>query len=67
MQDFSKWPSPIVDKGDFTVVHLKGSYRPIKNLEITASVENLFDRAYEYVLGYTMPRRTFVGGVKWLF
>ncbi len=56
-----------VDKGDFTVVNLKGSYRPIKHVEITASVENLFDRAYEYVLGYPMPARTFVGGVKWLF
>jgi len=56
-----------IDKGDFTVVNLKGSYRPIKDLEITASIENLFDRAYEYVLGYPMPARTFVGGVKWLF
>ena len=56
-----------VDKGDFTVVNLKGSYRPIKNLEITASIENLFDRAYEYVLSYPMPGRTFVGGVKWIF
>jgi len=56
-----------IDKGDFTVVNLKGSYRPIKNLEITASIENLFDRAYEYVLGYPMPRRTFVAGVKWVF
>lgn len=57
----------VVEKGDFTVVNLKGSYRPVKNLEITASVENLFDRAYEYVLSYPMPRRAFVGGVKWLF
>jgi len=56
-----------IDKGDFTVVNLKGSYRPIKDLEITASIENLFDRAYEYVLGYPMPARTFVGGVKWIF
>ncbi|BCB95960.1 TonB-dependent receptor [Dissulfurispira thermophila] len=56
-----------IDKGDFTVVNLKGSYRPIKNLEITVSVENLFDRAYEYVLGYPMPERTFIGGVKWIF
>lgn len=57
----------VVDKGDFTVVNLKGSYRPIKNLEITASIENLFDRAYEYVLGYPMTRRTFVAGVRWVF
>ena len=56
-----------IDKGDFTVMNLKGSYKPVKNLEITASVENLFDRAYEYVLGYPMPRRTFVAGIKWIF
>lgn len=56
-----------IDKGDFTVVNLKGSYRPIKNLEITASIENLFDRAYEYVRGYPMPERTFLAGIKWIF
>lgn len=56
-----------IDKSDFTVVNLKGAYRPIKNFEITASIENLFDRAYEYVMGYPMPRRTFIGGVKWIF
>jgi vitamin B12 transporter len=56
-----------INKSDFIVVSLKGSFKPIKNLEISASVENLFDRAYEYVLWYPMPRRTFVGGVKWLF
>jgi len=66
------WAAPsrgknVVDKGDFTVVDLKGSYRPIKNLEITASVENLFDRAYEYVRSYPMPGRTFVAGLKWVF
>ncbi len=57
----------VVKKGDFTVVNLKGSYKPIKNLEIMASVENLFDRAYEYVRGYPMPGRTFVAGVRWIF
>ncbi|MGB9822749.1 TonB-dependent receptor domain-containing protein, partial [Thermodesulfovibrio sp.] len=63
----SKNYGKVVDKPDFTVVNLKGSYRPIKNLEITLSVENLFDRAYEYVQYYPMPRRTIIGGVKWLF
>ncbi len=57
----------VVQKGDFTVMNLKGSYKPIKNLEITASIENLFDRAYEYVLSYPMPRRTFAAGVRWVF
>ncbi len=56
-----------VEKGDLTVVSLKGSYRPVKNLELTASVENLFDKQYEYVLGYPMQGITFVGGAKILF
>ncbi len=63
----SKNYGKIVDKADFTVVNLKGSYRPIKNIELTLSVENLFDRAYEYVQYYPMPRRTITGGVKWIF
>lgn len=57
----------VVKKGDFTVVSLKGSYMPVKNIEVTASVENLFDREYEYVMSFPMPRRTFTGGVKWIF
>ncbi len=56
-----------VEKGDLAVVSLKGSYRPVKNLELTASVENLFDKQYEYVLGYPMQGITFVGGAKILF
>lgn len=57
----------VVTKGDFTVFTLNTSYRPIKNFEITASIENLFDRAYEYVQYYPMPRRTFTAGMKWIF
>lgn len=57
----------VVKKGDFRVVSLKGSYRPIKNLEFTASVENLFDEAYEYVQYYPMPGRTFTAGMKLIF
>ncbi len=67
VQDWSTYPYPVVKKADFTVVNLKGSYRPIKNLEITASIENLFDRAYEYVQYYPMPRRAFMAGIKWVF
>jgi len=69
VQDFSppSYGKNVVNKGDFTVVSLKGSYRPIKNLELTASIENLFDRAYEYVLSYPMPGRTFSAGAKWVF
>lgn len=57
----------VVDKGGFTVVSLKGAYRPVRAIEISASIENLFDRKYGYVLNYPMPARTFWTGLKWLF
>lgn len=57
----------IIDKGGFSVVNLKGTYKPIKNLELSLSVGNLLDREYAYILGYPMPGRTFTGGAKWLF
>jgi vitamin B12 transporter len=56
-----------VHKAGFTVVSLKGAYRPIKHLELTASVDNLFDKGYSYNLGYPMPGRSFTGGVRWIF
>jgi vitamin B12 transporter len=56
-----------INKGGFTLFNLKGSYRPLKALELTLSVENLLSRYYEYNLGYPMAERTFVGGAKWIF
>lgn len=56
-----------VNKGGFVVVNLVGSYRPIKGLELTASIENLGDRCYEYNLGYPMSGRSYVAGLKWMF
>lgn len=61
------WTSRVVKKQDFTIANFKALYRPIKELELTVGIENLFDRAYEYVLDYPMARRTFTAGVKWLF
>jgi len=54
-------------KEDFTVVNLKGSYKILKNLEITGAIENLFNRKYEYVAGYPMPQLQATVGVKWIF
>ncbi len=67
VQDWSTYPYPVVEKGDFTVVNLKGSYRPFRNVEIMVSIENLFDRVYEYAQHYPMPRRTVVVAIKWMF
>lgn len=57
----------VINKGGFAVFGLKGTYRPVKNIELMLSVENLFDRGYEYVLGYPMPGRSVIGGAKWIF
>ncbi len=65
--DYSASPYPTVNKGGFMTIDIKGAYRPLKNLELTLSVANLLDRYYEYVKGYPMAGRTFVGGAKWIF
>ncbi len=66
--DYSaSYPYPVVNKGGFMTMDIKGAYRPLKNLELTLSVENLLDRYYQYINGYPMRGRTFVGGAKWIF
>jgi len=66
--DYSvSYPYPTVNKGSFMTMDIKGAYRPLRNLELTLSVANLLDRYYEYVKGYPMAGRTFVGGAKWIF
>lgn len=61
------WSSKIIKKSGFTVANFKALYRPVKAMEISFAVENLFDRKYEYILDYPMPRRAFTLGMKWLF
>ena len=46
----------IVDKGGYTVFYLSTGISPIKNLEVSLSVENLFNIDYEYVKYYPMPK-----------
>jgi vitamin B12 transporter len=57
----------LIHKAGFTVLGLRGHYRPVKSLELTASVENLLDRRYEYVQGFPMPGMTVIGGAKYFF
>ncbi|MEN6374113.1 MAG: TonB-dependent receptor [Smithella sp.] len=57
----------VINKGGFAVFGLKGTYRPVKNIELMLSVENLLDRNYEYVQYYPMPGRSVIGGAKWIF
>ncbi len=47
-----------IPKKDFTIFNLALKVKPHKNVEAYAKVENLFNRAYEYVQAYPMPERT---------
>ncbi|BAU22999.1 hypothetical protein THC_0605 [Caldimicrobium thiodismutans] len=59
----------IIEKKDFTIFNLYTGYRfqkfsYIKEAEVYLKVENLFNRAYEYVKYYPMPERTYYLGVR---
>lgn len=46
------------------VTNLGGSWKPQRRVEVFARVLNLFDRAYEEVLGYSAPGRTAYVGAR---
>lgn len=48
----------------FAVADLGGAFRVSRQLDVTARIDNLFDRQYETVLGYPAPRRSFTVGVR---
>ena len=48
----------------YTIVNIGGSFQPVKAVAIFARALNLFDRAYEEVLGYPAPRRTAYVGAR---
>ncbi|NPA39353.1 MAG: TonB-dependent receptor [Thermodesulfobacteria bacterium] len=60
------WTSPTygkaVEKGSFTIFNFACSIRPVKHLELTAKISNLFNKAYEYVQYYPMPERSYYIG-----
>lgn len=56
-----------VPKSDFTIFNLGVILRPHKHLEGTLKIENLFNRAYEYVRSYPMPERTLRAGLSFKF
>ena len=47
-----------------SIVNLGGSWRPVKAFEVFVRALNLFDRAYEEVLGYPAPGRTAYVGAR---
>jgi len=48
----------------FAVADVGAALHVTRAFDITARVENLFDRSYETVLGYPAPRRSFTVGVR---
>ncbi len=70
IQDWSTWPATEVTKGGFYVANMSLAKKfalgnaNATSVTVKGSVENLFDRNYEYVLGYPMPGRTFTLGVR---
>ena len=57
----------IIKKQDFTIFNLFVSYDFFKNLNAYLKVENLFNRKYEYVKYYPMPKRSFYVGLTYKF
>ena len=62
--DFSTFPAARVSLGGYTLVDLAIGYELHKNVELTARVENIFDRDYESVLGYGTAGAAAFGGIK---
>ncbi len=70
VQDWSTWPATEVTKGSFCVASMSlakkftvGKTEPTA-FTVKGSVENLFDRDFEYVLGYPMPGRSYTLGLR---
>lgn len=47
----------------YTFVDARAAYRPLKCLEVFIKGDNLLGRKYETMLGFPMPKATFMGGV----
>ena len=70
VQDWSTWPATDVTKGSFYVASMSLAKKfnlgdtGATAVTVKGSVENLFDRNYEYVLGYPMPGRLYTLGLR---
>ena len=56
-----------VDIDAYTVVNLAGSWKLTSSLQLTARINNLFDKVYEEVLGFVRPGRAVFAGIKGRF
>lgn len=73
IQNWNKLGGPLEEKGGFTVWNLKLAQSfPLKwregmVLTISAGVENLFEKQYDYVNDYSMPGREYHGSIQFTF
>ncbi|MHB9040593.1 MAG: TonB-dependent receptor plug domain-containing protein [Melioribacteraceae bacterium] len=66
-KDFSTFPASRVSIPDYTLVNIASSYKLFDYLELTARIENLFNKQYEEALYYGTLGRSFYAGVKFDF
>ncbi|MCL6098204.1 MAG: TonB-dependent receptor, partial [Bacteroidetes bacterium] len=66
-KDFSTYPAARVTIPEYTLVIFAASYRFLNYLELTARIENLFDKQYEEVLYYGTLGRSFYAGLNFTF
>lgn len=52
-------------KDNYLLSNARVGFQIVKDVELTARVNNLFDEDYQEVLGAQMPGRWFLGGLKW--
>ena len=73
IQDYeNSWSGPVVSKGGFAVTNVSASKKfPFghekdngRGLTMKVDIDNLFDRQYQHVKGYTMPGRAVVFGLR---
>ncbi len=62
-KDFSNYTTKRVTLPSYTLVNLNASYRLFEYLQLTARIENLFDKEYEEVLYYGTLGRSFYAGI----
>lgn len=71
VQNWEDWSGDIVVKGGYAVANISVSKKFLvdedkkngRGITIKGEIDNLFDREFQYVKGYTMPGRTFTIGL----
>lgn len=62
--DSTTFAASAVDMPSYTVVNLGADYQLTNNLNVYLNINNAFDKAYENVIGFGQPERTFYIGIK---